>query len=695
MPDTEKLNEIHETISRDYFAQDDQRDAANEDLRFCDVDGAMFEDWMREQYAYRPKLEFNKVVQGVYRYISEWRANKMDVKFVPDDAKTSEDDAQLLEGMFRKDFRRSGGFISVDQAVQEQAKTGVGAFRLSTEFVDEEDPENESQRIIFLPIYTAYNSVVFDANAKNIDKSDAKHVTVLTQMTQEAAEEEYGDKVSSAFTPNDESRFNWSNNNNDQVWIGEYYEVRLEKVEAIIFKTPLGKKRTVYADEFKDLMEELADGGYEEVSRRKIKRKSIWKALISGTDFLEEFHRIPGKMLPIVPMYGYRSYVDGQEFYYGLVRKQKDANRLFNMAANSMAENAATTQKEIPIFTEDQVEGRENALSQMHLGKFNYVVINPSEDAEGNTIATGPIGTWAPPRLDPNHAAIMQLSADYIREETGGNPQDVLDPQASGKAINAVQQRVDMQTFMLMDNVSVALTRCGQVYRSMASEIYAEERLIGILKEDDTESREMLFDIIVDKKTGQPKAVNDVTKGVFEVVVETGPGYSSRRREALETLMGVANIPSVANDQEMSNAVMLSIIENIDGPGMDAAKELARKRQVLSGSRDPETEEEFAMVQQQQQQGQQPDAMMIAAMAEQKKAEAEQISAQTKVMTAQTGQFKAETDRFKAVQEAQATGFKIENTKADTTGKQIDNATKISDALTRRLGAGQAFSQGI
>ena len=693
MSDQDKLQEIRENISRDYYAIEDQRDAANEDVRFCDVDGAMYEDWLDRQFAYRPKMEFNKVAQAVYRFIGEWRANKVETKFVPDDAQTSEDDAELISGLQRKDYRRSGGEQSVDQAAQEMAKSGFGAFRVSTEHVDEEDPETDSQRFIYEPIYTAYNSVIFDSNAKAQDKSDAKHATVLTQMTREAAEAEYGDKVSSAFEPNDQSRFNW--NTQTHVWIGEYYEIRTEKTEAIIFRTPLGKKRTVYAEDFKDLMEELADGGYEEIKRRKIKRKSIWKAIISGEEYLEEFARIAGKMIPIVPIYGYRSFVDGEEHFYGIVRKQKDANRLFNMAASSMAENAATTQKDIPIFTEDQVEGRENDLAQMHLAKFNYAVINPAEDAEGNVIATGPIGTWGAPRVDPNHAAIMQISAEYIREETGGAPQDVMDPSASGKAINAVQQRVDMQTFILMDNISLALRRAGQIYRSIAAEVYAEERAIGLLKEDDTELQTRLFDIVVDSKTGKPKAINDVTKGVFEVVVSTGPGYASRKRETLDTLMGLANTPIIANDQELANALAVDIVDSVDGVGLTSLKEVVKRRQLMSGLRDPETEEEFAMVQQAQEQGNQPDALMIAAQAEQTKAEAEQISAQTKVMGAQTNQFKAETDRFKAMQDAQATGFKIENTKADTQGKRIDNASKIADSFSKRIGAGQAFNQGF
>ena len=130
----------------------------------------------------------------------------------------------------------------IKSAVQEMAKGGFGALRITTEFVDEEDIENDDQRVLFEPIYSAYASVVFDANAKKYDKSDARHVTYLEQMTQDAADEEWGPNTSSAFAPPDQQRFNW--NNGTTVWIASFYEIKTEKTDVILFKDPLGRKKT-------------------------------------------------------------------------------------------------------------------------------------------------------------------------------------------------------------------------------------------------------------------------------------------------------------------------------------------------------------------------------------------------------------------------------------------------------------------
>lgn len=655
--DNEELQRIHELVDKDYFAVDQQRDWSNEDMRFCDVDGAMYEDWFQEQFANRPKMEFNKVAQAVHRFNGEWASNRFEAKFLPDDGKTSEEDADLLSGMYRKDFRRSSGAEAVDNAVSEMAKGGFGAFRLATEFVDEEDPENEQQRIIFEPIYSAYSSVIFDANAKKYDKSDAKHETYLEEMTLKAAQEEWGFDVDSFFQPPNQNRFNWNNQKN--VWIGHFYEIHEDKVEAIVFQDPFGQKKTVYKDDFKQFLDEMADGGFEEISRRKVVRKTVWKTIMSGSLILEKAVRIPGKLLPIIPMYGFRSYVDSKEFWYGLVRKNKDANRLFNMSATSVAESAATTSKDMPIFTDDQVEGRESALSEMHLGKYNYAVINQLVDQDGNAIQAGPVATWAASRVDANDAMVMQIASDYIREETGGVPAEAMDAEVSGKLFNAMSQRIDLNTFTLMDNISKSLKRGGEVYQSMAAEIHDVEQAVNIVKEDGSENQVDLNKIVIDEQTGKAKAINDIKSGVFEVIVDTGPAFASRKRETLEILKDIMTV--TPETSPYWPFLYSEVIENVDGVGMKDLREFNDQQKLMMGLRKPENEEEAAQVKAAQEGKSNEEAEYLRALASESEANAqESISNIQKNQTA-AGLNEAKTaetiagidiSRFKAIAEA-------------------------------------------
>jgi hypothetical protein len=63
---------------------------------------------------------------------------------------------------------------------------------------------------------------------------------------------------------------------------------------------------------------------------------------------------------------------------------------------------------------------------------------------------------------------------------------------------------------------------------------------------------------------GVEKILNDVTVGQYDVVMETGPGYNSKRQEAVDSMMTLLT----ADPELMKQAVDL-IFRNIDFPGAD------------------------------------------------------------------------------------------------------------------------------
>lgn len=664
---------IRDFFDIDYYAIDQQRDWANEDLRFCDVDGAMFEGWLGDQFANRPRFEFNKVVQSVYRFIGEWVNNRQNVKFRPDDTLNGEDDAGILNGLYRKDYRRSNGSQAVDNAVQEMTKTGVGAIKLSSEFVDEENLEDDRQQITFEPIYTAYNSVIWDINAKALDKSDAQHVIVLHEFSKESFQFQFPKADLESFPPpNTRSRFNWRNTESNLFYVAEFYEIRFKKTEAHIYVHPQTKeKRIIPKDELKDNVKNLADLGFEKISTRRIKLKFVEKTVSSGTQILEGPTKINSTILPIIPLYGFRSFVDGEEFFYGLVRKMKDANRLFNMQVSTLAENAATSPKRVPIFTPGQVAGLESSWAEMHLGKFPYALINPEEDESGQVVAQGPLGFLEPPIVDPSAAALLTLTEQFITSETGGNPQEVLNPEASGKAINAVAERVDMQTAVLMDNIKKFLKRVGQVYVSMSKFIYDDTRTVVLLNEDDSEREVTLFE----SKMGDDGAfrnVNDPITGSFEVVVDTGPSYATKKRATVATLTEI--LQNTPPESPYFAFLYSAIIENVDGIGLDPLRDFNRRQMLMQGFRKPENEEEQQLLQQQAEQQNQPDPLTESQvqllLAEAQKSAAEAQESQSKNVVNMASAREKISKSFLNEAEAEQQGFR-DQTKAQQEQQRI------------------------
>ena len=155
---------------------------------------------------------------------------------------------------------------------------------------------------------------------------------------------------------------------------------------------------------------------------------------------------------------------------------------------------------------------------------------------------------------------------------------------------------------------------------------------------------------VIDNDTGEPVTINDLSRGGYDVVCRVGKAYKTRQDEAVAGILEVAQAdPTLLQE----NADIL--LSNMSYPGSDEMAE--RKRaQLFNAGMIPEsqwTQEEMQQVQQQQQmqgQEQQPDAMMIAAQAEQAKADAEMAKVQQK---AQYDQERNQIEVAKIQQKAQ------------------------------------------
>jgi hypothetical protein len=678
---SEKLKNGHgkilNDISQAWNLQEYQRDLSNESFRFVDVTGAQWEGWIQKQFANRPRLEMDKTSQAVNKFNAEWREGRSTVKYRSDDSKTSEKDAEVLNGLFRRDHRKGDGEQSIDNAVAEMSKGGVGGIRLRTEYEVPEDPDNHDQRIVFDHIFNAYNTLVWDPNAKKQDKSDARWGALITEYTEEAFQEEFPHcEPDSFFIPLDRSLFNL--NEVKMVYVAEYYECvyKREIIFSYVNKLSGEKKKVFQSDLDEEIIVQLADQGFDKTGERRIERKTVQKSILYGGGYIEKPMRIPGKRIPLAPCYGYGSYVDGQQFFFGLVEKQKDSQRLLNMAISNMAENAATSPKSMPILTPEQVAGHESRWAEQHLGKHAYTLLN-SVDEQGMPIPLGPLQYVQPSQIDPNTTALLQASDEYIRSTTGGMPQDVLDPDASGKAINAAVAQVDLQTGVLRDNIMQFIKTIGEIYLEFASEIYDHERFVRIVNLDGSDKTILLKQYVLHEKYDKFVRINDVSQMKLDVVVDTGPNFATKRRETVDVLNQI--IQNTESGSPYFPLLYAGIIENVEGPGLDPLKKFNKKQMILQGFVEPETEEEKAMLQQAQQAqdgGAQEQALI------------ENINSQTMLNQASAADKQVETQ--KTAIEIEKLQSDIRNQDAETEAQKLENRLVESGIMKAMGGMQQA-----
>jgi len=127
----EKLGDTLADISRDADIVEEQRNQANEDMRFVNVTGGMWEGFLQNEFdADRVKLEFDIVSNYLQRFLGEWDNNRMGVDFKADDDKTTDDDVDLINGIYRSDFRSFSRSEEHTSELQSQSTSSYAGFCL-------------------------------------------------------------------------------------------------------------------------------------------------------------------------------------------------------------------------------------------------------------------------------------------------------------------------------------------------------------------------------------------------------------------------------------------------------------------------------------------------------------------------------------------------------------------------------------
>jgi hypothetical protein len=609
----------------------DERLQCLQDRRFYSLAGAQWEGPLWDIYENKPKFEVNKIALAVMRIISEYRNNRITVDFVSKDGAENDKLADTCDGLYRADEHDSVANEAYDNAFEEAVGGGFGAWRLRTTYEDDEDEDNERQRIQIEPIFDADSSVFFDLNAKRQDKADARFCYVIYSMTYESYKEEWNDDPTDWPKIIHQYEFDWCTP--DVVYIAEYYKVEDVTETIRIFRAIDGTEDRYKSSEFTDdpaLEETLAAIGSVEVRQRKIKSRKIHKYIMSGGKVLEDCGYIAGKCIPIVPVYGKRWFVDNVERCMGHVRLAKDAQRLKNMQLSKLGEISALSSVEKPILTPEQIAGHQLMWAEDNLKDYPYLLINPITNADGSQTISGPVAYTRSPAIPPAMAALLQVTEQDMQDILG-NPQagEKVVSNVSGKAVEMIQQRLDMQTFIYMSNFAKAMKRCGEIWLSMAKDVYVEEgRQMKVITDNGDTDSVTLMQPTIDQETGEVKMANDLGAAKFDVDVDVGPSSSSKRAATVRALTGMMQI---TQDPETLQVLGAMAMMNMEGEGVGDVQDYFRKRLIRMGVVKPTDAEAEALMAEMQAAGQQqdPNAIFLQAAAEEAVAKAAKARADT------------------------------------------------------------------
>jgi hypothetical protein len=579
--DSDILTTARSRLDMAMSALSESREDENDDLKFYAGSPDNHWQWPADVLATRgavqgqtinarPTLTINKLPQHVRQVTNDQRQNRPGAKVIPVDDNADLEVADIFNGMIRHIEYISDADVAYDTACENQVSYGEGYIRLLTEYCED---STFDQDIKIGRIRNSF-SVYMDPTIQDPTGADAKWCFVTQDLQKEEFERMYPDAAPittlQSLGVGDQSISNWLNE--DTIRIADYYYIDYDRTTLNLYPG----NATAFVGTPEDKMLKAHFG--KPLKSRESDRPKVRYCKINGYEILEQ-REWAGRWIPVIRIVGNEFEVDGRLYVSGLVRNAKDAQRMYNYWVSQEAEMLALAPKAPFIGYGGQFEGYEDKWKTANTNNWPYLEVNPDvTDGQGSVL---PLPQRAqPPMASSGLLQAKSGAAEDIKSTTGqyNASLGMGSNERSGKAILARQREGDVGTYHYGDNLARGVRHVARQLVDLIPKIYDTQRIARIIGEDgDTK--------MVKINPDQPEAVNKIVDqqgiviekvynpsvGKYDVVATTGPGYATKRQEALEAmaqlLQGNPQLWAVAGDL---------FVKNMDWPG---AQEMAKRFQ--------------------------------------------------------------------------------------------------------------------
>jgi hypothetical protein len=543
---------IQEAIEFLKFANDADtmnRQEALEDLKFGGGDQWPVELQNSRNLESRPVITVNKVDNYCRQVSNQQRQQRPRIKVHATNTHDDMVDAQTIQGIIRHIEVNSNADHAYDNAFEYAVRMGWGYMRVRTDYISEDSFDQE----IYIDAVDNPFTVYFDPNSVLPDGSDADRCLITTMMRKDEFRKLYPDAEDggTSFTQRGtgDSQSEWITK--EDIRLAEYYYTVKEKAKLYL----LSDGTATFADD-KDFFNRLAAYGIEVVDTRDSYKKTIKYCKLTAVEVLEE-RDWAGKYIPIVPVYGRHIVIGDKRKKFGMIRYAKDPQRMYNFWQTSITEGVALAPKAKWLLAEGQDEGHENDWANANIKSFPLLRYKQT-DIDGRP---APVPVRLQP--EPPQAGIMAAAAgvnDDIKSIMGiFDPAQLGQGNISGKALNGQQQQVDLTNFDYYDNLTRSISHIGKICLDLIPKIYDTERVMRIIGDDG--KPELLT---INQRDAVGRVLNDISVGQYDVVMETGPGYNSKRQEAVDNML-----PLMSAIPELMQVAGDLVFRNMDWPGAD------------------------------------------------------------------------------------------------------------------------------
>lgn len=609
MSDEALLLDAREAFKTCADAEADNRQAMLDDLRFARLSDQWPEEIRKKREKEgRPCLTINLLTKFVRQVTNEARQNKPQIKVRPVDDNSDPETAEIINGLIRNIEYTSNADVAYDTAAEFAASMGVGYVRVNIDYAHNDTVDKD------LKIERVSNpfSVYGDPYSTAADSSDWNVCFVVDNIEKAQFERQYkgAEPVDWQDLGYTDLEAPWWND--DRVMVAEWWTREEVTRPIVVVQGPVIGRMVMDAAKYAEMKEVFDQAGVVVVGERDVKSYKVRQRLMTGAELLED-NEWAGCYIPIVPFYGDEVNVEGERHFRSLIRDSKDAQRNFNYWRTAATELVALAPK-APFVGEEGAFDVDPNWRTANTDTHAYLEYKQGAQMPQRQPFTGMPAAELQMALTASDdmKAIMGLYDASLGARSN---------ETSGRAIMARQREGDVATFHFIDNVTRGIRHLGRILLDLIPAVYDGERVIRTLGVEGQPANVPLKRPFKGPD-GLPR-IYDLTKGKYDLAVESGPSYTTRREEASAQL-----IELVRAQPELAKVLGDLVIKYLDLPDAD---EIARRLKAT--------------------QGQSPEVQKLKQQLQQAEAKLALLQAKTGIETQklQIDAYEAETDRLQTM----------------------------------------------
>ena len=496
----------------------------------------------------RIQLTINQIPKYLHQITNDARQNHPAIVVHPVDSGSDPETAKIYQGLIKHIEVDSSADMAYTTAIDHAARIGRGYFRILTEY---DHPFGFDLCIKIQRILNPWSVYIDPIGRHQPDYHTADWGFVVERMAKDRFCELYEIDASTYGQWQGEGD-TWIER--DEVQVAEYFyrerhpltlsQLSDGQIRFSLLPEDSLEERTEYAAILDNMQQQLFRRGIAPLApeeQRYVQRERrsavpiIHWCKINGHSVLERTIW-PGQYIPIVPVLGEELLVDGKIDYRGIVRDLKDSQRMYNYWATKETETIALAPKAPWVGYKGQFASRERDWARANTANLAYLEADPL--TINGQLAPLPQRNVFEPPIQAISAARAQAMGD-MHAVTGIYPaaQGSESNEVSGVGIRQRQGQSQLGSYHFFSNLSRAIRHAGTILVDLIPAVYTAQRIVRILGEDGTPRMVMLQP----GTAGQPQpkqlpkgieGIYDIQVGRYDVTIEAGPGYATKRQEA-------------------------------------------------------------------------------------------------------------------------------------------------------------------